>query len=345
MSELATIPEIVETAQARLRPEIWDFSIGGGGEEKTVRRNRRSFDRWVFLPRLLHPVARRSLATTMLGLPMALPVFVAPVGSIVHFDPAGALACQRVTSRLGTLNWVSTFASPSLEDVRTGGDGASVFQLYWAGDRDWVRTIVRRAETAGYHAICLTADSPAYGVRDRDRRNRYVNRTPQENLAGRRPDPIARASTTWEDLAWLRELTRLPLVLKGVLTVADARQAVERGVDAVYVSNHGGNMLDHAPATLDVLPRIVDAVQGRAEVIVDGGFLRGTDVVKALALGARAVGIGRLTCWALAAGGEPMLARAFELIGEEIDVTMALIGAARPSQLTADFVEQTWPID
>ncbi len=250
-----------------------------------------------------------------------------------------------MTSRVGTLNWVSTFASPALEDVRTGGDGPSIFQLYWAGDRDWVRGIVRRAEAAGYSAICLTADTPVMGVRDRDRRNRYTNVTPQENLAGARSNPIARASLCWDDLAWLRENTRLPLVVKGVLTAADARLAVEHGVAAVYVSNHGGNLLDHAPATLDVLPRIVDAVGGRAEIIVDSGFVRGTDVVKALALGATAVGIGRLTCWALAAAGEAGLQRAFELLTEEIDATLALLGVRAPTELSPDYVEPTWPVD
>jgi isopentenyl diphosphate isomerase/L-lactate dehydrogenase-like FMN-dependent dehydrogenase len=339
--ELLTIQEIVNAARIRLSPQVWDYSCGGADTETTLRRNRSAFDHLAFRPRVLSGVGKPDVSTTFLGHELSLPVMLAPVGSIARFHPDGALACARVAERAGTISFVGTLASPSLEEVERGASCPSIFQLYVYGDRRWVERLVRRIEGASYSAICLTVDLAAYGRRERDLHNRFFPREsierPNLGAAYEAASLVVRdeynAGLSWEDLAWLRELTDLPLMLKGILSPEDAELAVEHGVDAVYVSNHGGRQLDHAPATIEVLPEIVEAVGGKAEVVADSGFMRGTDVVKALAIGAKAVAIGKLTVWGLAAGGEEALLRTLELLKTEIATTMANIGAKRVTDL------------
>ncbi|MPZ13541.1 MAG: alpha-hydroxy-acid oxidizing protein [Chloroflexi bacterium] len=350
--EWLTIPEIVRAARARLAPHIWDFAAGGAESETTLRRNRAAFDCLTFRPRVLRDVRHRDLSTTFLGHSLSLPVMLAPVGSIQHFHPDGALACARVAERAGTITFVSTVASPSLEDVRAGSKGPLVFQLYVRGDREWLRAMIGRVERAGYAAVCVTVDSAAYGRRERDLENRYLARQShgRPNLAvlpggvGEVTREQYQAALTWDDVDWLRSMTSLPLMLKGVLCPEDAELAVQHGVDVVYVSNHGGRQLDHAPATVEVLPEIVCAVAGRADVIVDSGFMRGTDVLKALALGARAVLVGKLMAWGLAAGGEGGLECALDLLRDEIGTTMANIGVRTTAELGPACVRPSIPI-
>lgn len=297
-------------------------------------------DRWVFRPRILVDVRHRDLSVTFLGHRLAFPVMLGPLGSIEFFHPEGALPVARVAGRMGTIAFVSTMASPDLETVARGAQGPLVFQLYVRGDREWVATIVRRAEQAGYVGLCLTVDSAVYGRRERDLRHRFLprERLNRPNVGATMMDEEYQGGWTWDDLAWLRRTTRLPLILKGVLTPEDAVRAVEQGVEVVYVSNHGGRQLDHAPATVEVLGEIAAAVAGRAELLVDSGFVRGTDVVKGLALGARAVLVGKLQAWGLAADGESGLERALELLQQEISTTMALLGAPKVSELGPDCV-------
>jgi glycolate oxidase len=228
----------------------------------------------------------------------------------------------------------------SLEEVAEAAGGPLVFQLYVRGDRAWMRRMVRRVEAAGYLALCLTVDVPVYGRRERDLQNRFRPREEarRPNLADIVPDESYQAALTWEDVRWIRDHTALPLVLKGILAPEDARLAVEHGVQVVYVSNHGGRQLDYAPATVDVLSEIVEAVGGRAEVLVDGGVLRGTDVVKALALGARAALIGKLQCWALAAAGQEGVERALELLQEEIGTTLGLLGVRGVEEVGPEYL-------
>ena len=359
-TEFLTIPEVVAAARARLEPHIWDFSAGGAASETTLRRNRAAFDTLAFRPRMLRDVSRRDLSTTFLGHPLALPVMLAPVGSIAHFDPAGALASARAAERAGTMTFVSAVAQPSLEEVRAGAAGPLAFQIYVRGDRDWLGRLVRRVEDAGFDALCLTLDSAIYGRRERDLHRRFFARegrsrpnieSASDALDGVEP-PDYQAALTWDDVSWLIDTSRLPLILKGILTPEDAELAVERGVPVIHVSNHGGRQLDHAPATIDVLPEIVDAVGGRAEVIVDSGFMRGSDIVKAIALGARAVLIGKLMTWGLAAGGVDGLARTLELLAAEISVTMGQLGVRSLAELdrsllrpaTAPPATAPWPI-
>lgn len=350
--EWLTIPEIVRAARAKLPANVWDYSCGGADTETTLRRNRSAFDTMAFRPRVLRGVSGRDTSTSFLGHRLSLPVMLAPVGSITHFDADGALACSRAAERVGTAAFVGSLALPSLEEVRAGARGPLIFQVYVRGDRDWLKALVRRAERANYDGVCVTVDSAAYGRRERDLHNRYFPRESggdRPNLGDLPPGTDAelreryQAGFTWDDVAWLRETTRLPLMLKGILSGEDAALAVEYGVNVVYVSNHGGRQLDHAPATIEVLPEIVQAVDGGAEVIVDSGFLRGSDVIKALALGAKAVLIGKLMTWGLGAGGEEGLVRTLELLQTEMSIVMANIGARTIAEIVPEHVRPSMP--
>lgn len=340
-----TIPQVVEAARRRLPAAVWDYARGGSETEVTVRRNRAAFERLAFAPRVLRDVSARDTSTSLLGTPLALPVFLAPVGSVALFDPDGALACARAAERAGIAAFVGSLSSPRLEDVGAGSTAPLYYQCYMTDDPLSTRDQLRRAEAAGYRGVCLTVDSAVYGRRERDIVSGFRPRERDKpNLRGVvRPDDAGsgdtgRARLTWDDLTWIRSATGLPLMLKGIMGAADARLAVEHGVDVVYVSNHGGRQLDHGSATLDVLPEVVDAVAGRAEVLVDGGFVRGTDVLKAVALGARVVGIGRLMTWGLAAGGVPGLVRVLELLAQEMSTAMANIGVRALGDLSREHV-------
>jgi isopentenyl diphosphate isomerase/L-lactate dehydrogenase-like FMN-dependent dehydrogenase len=345
-AEWETIPEIVQTAFERLPPQVWDYSCGGAESEVTLRRNRSAYEYLAFRPRVLRDVRRRDTTTTFLGTELSMPVMLAPVGSIALFDPDGALACARAAKGAGTAAFVGTVSSPSLETVSAGCDAPLFFQLYLTDVRERTEELVRRAEGAGYKGICLTVDSAVYGRRERDIHNRFRPREREKpNVAGMstKDADLLRAGASWEDLEWLCEVTSLPVMVKGIMNPDDAALAVEHGASAVYVSNHGGRQLDHNAATLEVLPEIVAAVAGRVEVVADGGVMRGTDVLKMLALGARAVLIGRLMAWGLAAGGEAGLARALEILREEILVNMANVGVSSVQELTPRLLRPTAP--
>lgn len=336
--EFRTIPEIFAAARRRLPREVWDYAVGGAETEATLRRNRWALDAITFRPRVLRGVGHVDAGTTLFGLPLRLPVVLGPVGSIALFAPEGALACARAAVRAGSTACIGLLAHPGLEEVARGAGGSLLFQLYVRGDRSWMEDMVRRVERAGYAGLCLTVDSAVYGRRERDLRNRFNPR-----LAGGERPNVGRLSTagaefqagwTWEDAAWLRRITRLPLAMKGIVTADDARLAVEHGYQAVWVSNHGGRQLDFLPSTVEVLQEVVAAVGGRAEVVVDSGFMRGTDVVKALALGARAVMVGKAMVLGLAAAGEAGVHRLLTLLDEEIRTTMALLGARTTAELS-----------
>jgi isopentenyl diphosphate isomerase/L-lactate dehydrogenase-like FMN-dependent dehydrogenase len=322
----ATLADVADAARAALDPPIWDFLQGGADTEHTLRDNRAALDAIRFQPRVLVDVRQRSTTTPLFGRALRLPVVLAPIGSLGRFLPDGPAALALVAARMGTLACLSVNASQDPAEVTARvPDAPLVFQIYGYDDRDLLARLVARAEAAGCVAVCLTADSAVAGRRDRDLRT-GVQR------AGHAGDE--RAGFTWTDLARLRERTRLPLIVKGILSAADAARAVEAGVDCVYVSNHGGRQLDYAPATTEVLPEVVAAVAGRVPVLVDGGYQRGTDVLKGLALGATAVGIGRLQGWALAAAGEAGLEQALHLLQAEVSTGLALLGLTAPGQLT-----------
>jgi len=266
----------------------------------------------------------------------------------------------RAAAQIGTMSYVASPSTARLEEVRAAADGPIVFQLYaWEGDRDWQEDIARRVENAGYTAFCATVDSAGQAVYDRLLTRDHVPPSPPRTVE---PDPgrrgqatrrtYSQARLTWDDIAWLRERTRLPFILKGVLSPRDAERAVKVGADVVHVSNHGGRRQDALPSTIEMLPQLVAAVGGHARVVVDGGFIRGPDVVKALALGADAVCIGKLQIWALAAGGEAGLVRVLDLLGGEVAATMANIGASTVADLTPEMVVPSfepplapWPVE
>jgi glycolate oxidase len=348
--QFITIPEIIQAARARLTSNAWDYSFGGADTETTLRRNRTAFDYIALRPRVLRDVRVRDTSTTFLGHPISLPVMLAPIGGPQNYDPDGALACARAADQAGTIAFIGTLSSPSMEDVKAGSQGPHMFQIYVRGDREWLRSLVKRVENAGYSGLCLTVDSASYGRRERDLQKRFFRGDGgnQPNLMGLASGNGAgsrdhQAALTWDDVDWLREVSSLPLMLKGILSPEDAEIAVQHGVSVVYVSNHGGRQLDHAPATLDVLPEIVAAVRGRAEVLIDSGFMRGTDVVKAIALGAKAVLIGKLMAWSLGAGGQAGVARALEILRTEMMVTMANIGARSIAEIGPSSVRPSYP--
>ena len=345
-ADFLTIPEIIRAARQNMPPAMWDHASGGVESETTLRRNRLAMETLAFRPKLLQGVAEPDLRTTFLGRTIHSPVMLAPIGSIQGFHAAGALAPARVASRRRTICCVGTMAWPGLTDVAAEVDGPLLFQIYVRGDRAWLREIAEKAEAAGYVGLCLSADSTGEARRDRDLHNRYEHHagSARPNLReGAGPGLEFQHRFCWDDFDWLRSITRLPIILKGVTTAEDAQLAVEHGANAIYVSNHGGRELDHLPATIEVLPEVVAALDGRAEVIVDSGFLRGTDVVKALALGARGVLLGKLQVWALMAGGESGLERALELLDEEIAETLKLLGVRSLSDLTPAYLRSATP--
>jgi isopentenyl diphosphate isomerase/L-lactate dehydrogenase-like FMN-dependent dehydrogenase len=338
VTALQTMDAIIERARQNLSPELWDYVAGGAESETTLRRNRAGFDRIGFRPRLLSSVLGRHTRTSFLGVDLALPVMFAPVGSIARYHPDGVAAAARVGEQLGTMTFVSSSAQPSLEAVREQVAGPLVFQIYVRGDREWLAERVRRAEAAGCAGLCVTADFIVQGRRDRNRDKDDFKAIVHDSAELQHQETF-----TWEEFAWLRSITPMPLILKGITHAGDARLAVEHGADVVHVSNHGGRQLDHLPGAIEVLQEITEAVGGDADVIVDSGFVRGSDVVKALALGAKAVLVGKLMVWGLAAGGEEGLHRVMQLMGEEILDCMSLVGVRTVDQLDAGYVRPVTP--
>ncbi len=327
-----TLQEMVMHARQNLSRFQWDTLCGGADSETTLRRNRMALDCLALRQRVLVDVSKIDITTTLLGEKLKLPVFIAPVGNFLQIaDPAGAVAVARGALAAGTTAFISTAAKPSIEEVAKSVDHPLLFQLYVRSDRAWMRGFLDRAKAAGYRAICVTVDRAYYSRRERDIINGYLQRADSG-------DPRHQASLTWDDAAWIKQHTKLPLILKGIATAEDAKLAVAIGADVVYVSNHGGRQLDHGLGTIETLPEIVEAVNGKAEVLWDGGVTRGTDVVKALALGARAVGVGKLQGWALAAAGEQGIVRMFELLAQEIHTTLGLMGVKSLKELSPAWV-------
>lgn len=345
-----TIREVIEAARAALSPQLWDGACGGSGAEATLGRNAAALATLALRPRVLTGVAAARTRVEFLGRPISAPVLPAPVGEIALFHPNGALACARAASVSGTGAFIGVVSTPRMEDVRAVNDGPLVIQIYRFGDEAWLRRLVARAETCGMDAICLTVDTPVSGRLDRDLHHRLaLARRPRPNL-----DDLGGPGTTelynggeltWADVELLRSMTELPLILKGIMHPDDAVHAVESGAQFIYVSNHGGRQLDSAQSTIEVLPEIAAAVAGRAGLIIDGGFIRGSDVIKALALGADLVLVGKLAMLALAAGGEAGLTRALDILTAEIAVNMVNLGVASVAQLHPGLVCQAVPPD
>ena len=354
------LSDLEERARAALSPMAWDYYASGSDDELTLRRNCEAYDRFELHYRVLAGAGRRDTSTRVLGAAVSLPVLIAPTAFHRLAHPEGEIATARAAGEAGTIFVLSTLSNTRVEDVVAAATGPVWFQLYVYRDRAATEALVRRVEAAGCSALVLTVDTPLLGRRRRDVRNRfnlpdelrienqYGTGTGLDRLpAGVNDSGLAayfardiEPGLTWRDVEWLRGVTRLPLLVKGVVRPDDAARAVEAGVAGLIVSNHGGRQLDGAPATIDVLAPICDAVGGAIEVLVDGGIRRGTDIIKAIALGARAVLVGRPVLWGLAVGGQAGVASVIGVLRRELDLAMALCGCPSVGAVDRDLIRR-----
>lgn len=356
VTPVVRLDDFEPAARAILPKAIFDYIAGGAEDEATVRDNREAFGRHRFRFKSLAGAAEPDLRSELLGQVFAMPVHIAPTAIARMAHPDGEAAAYRAASDAGVAYCLSTLSSVSIEDLAAAGTGSRWFQLYMPPFREVSAAFVERAEAAGYAAVVLTVDLPKTGRRERDVRNQFSlpAGVTYANLGGWIPsdtatevgsDPFAQdvnavthAALDWGDLEWLIQKTRLPVIVKGMVRGDDARRAVELGARGIVVSNHGGRQLDYAIASLDALPEVVDAVGGKVPILLDGGVRRGTDVIKALCLGASAVLIGRPYLYALAVGGADGVRRMLALLRYEIQLSMTLLGAKRISELSRDFL-------
>ena len=373
-----SIADLRRAAKRRLPRAVFDYLDGAAEDEVTLYRNQADFGRYELLPRFLVDVENVDLSTRVLGADIDVPFILAPTGMSRLFHHAGERAVARAAQKVRTMYSLSSVATTSIEDITGVSEGPKMLQLYVWRDRGILRDFIQRAKASGYTALCLTVDLPRAGQRERDLKNGFTvppqirlsnildtlirpdwlwdfltsPRMTLENVSGHTTaaenlfsvidyttaqfDP----SLTWEDMAWMIREWDGPFAIKGILSVDDARRAAETGVSAVIISNHGGRQLDHAPSPISVLPEIADALGDRVEIILDGGIRRGTDVIKALSLGARAVMIGRAYLFGLGAGGEAGVNRALELLTGEIRRNLMLVGCPSVKQLGSKFVRE-----
>jgi L-lactate dehydrogenase (cytochrome) len=376
---VVNIADLRLLAERRLPRPVFDYIDGGADAELTLRENCRVFDDVILRPRNAVAIPQCDLHVSVLGRRLELPFLLAPVGSSRMFYPRGEEAAERAAGAAGTAYVLSTLSGCKLEDVKAASSGPVWYQLYLVGGRDVASGAIARARAAGYSALAVTIDTAVSGLRERDVRNgikellgsritpklpflsQFLSRPrwlagflsdgglmsfPNVVLPGQGPMPYAdvgaaleQSTVSWPDLRWIREVWKGPIVIKGVLTGDDARRAVDEGAEAIVVSNHGGRQLDGVSATLRALPEVVSAVNGRAEVLLDGGIRRGTDIAKALCLGARAVLCGRAYAYGLGAGGEAGVARAIQILRADLVRTLKLLGCASVTELDRSYVE------
>ena len=338
--DIEVLHEFVKLAKAKLQPGPWDYITGGAETETTLIRNRLALDSLAFRPRVLRNVEGVTTRATFMGRTMRMPVILAPIGSIEDIVEGGAATPSKAAADFHVVHMVSSVAQPGLEEVARSNDNFKLFQLYVRGDATWVDDIVARVIAAGYGGLAITVDLDHYGRRERDLAKRF-------KPTARRAAPSVRSHQErfdWNEIERIRAKHKIPLILKGIATGEDAAEAVQRGVDVVYVSNHGGRQLDHGKGTMQVLPEVVAAVRGRAEVVIDGGFMRGSDIVKAMALGASAVGLGKLQAFAAVARGVPGVVRMLEILEDEAIRCLGLLGVTSFEQLTPRHLEAITPI-
>lgn len=342
MAEPINVADYEAIARGKLEPQVRDYYAGGAWDEVTLRCNRESFARYQLRPRMLVDVSKLDTQTTILGQKIAAPILIAPTAFHCLAHPEGEIATAKAAAAEETIFVLSTLSTKSIEEVASAvSAGIRWFQLYVHRDRGLTRSLVERAEAAGYQALCVTVDAPVLGIRERDRRNSFT--LPKgftlANLTGMRIPEVEGESAlflyvaqqfdpslTWRDIEWLKSISRLPIVVKGILRGDDAVLALNHGASAIIVSNHGGRQLDCAIATIDAISEVAEAVDGRIQVLMDGGIRRGTDVLKALARGAKAVLIGRPVLWGLAANGEAGVQLILQLLRDELRSAMALCG-------------------
>jgi glycolate oxidase len=332
--------EFIPAARMKLTDDKWDYMIGGAETETTLKRNRLALDSLAFRPRVLRDVSSVDCSGRFFGQKLRLPVMLAPVGSIQRFDPEGSAAVARAAAQFGVPQMVSSVSEPGLEATAAAAKGPKIFQLYVRGDDAWVEDIIDRAGAAGYDAFAFTVDVAIYSRRERDITKRAVMRTSADSTAQR-----YQAALSWAQIKRFRQRCKLPLILKGIQTAEDATIACDHGVDGIYVTNHGGRQLDHGRGTVDILQEVAAAVRGRAQIIVDGGFCRGTDVIKGIALGADVVSIGRLYLYGLAAAGQAGVQRVLELLETEIRIGLGLLGVTSFAELDKSCLQTAMPVN
>jgi len=354
---LINLAEYESRAREMAGASTLDYYDGGANDEITLRENVTAFSRISLFPRVLRGVGQRDLHTTILGLPASTPVIVAPIALIGMLHPDGELPVARAASNAGSIVTLSTFSVTPIEDVVASATGPVWFQLYVYKDRSASEALVRRAEAAGCTALQLTVDAPVLGRRERDVRNNFSLPddlwAPNLTADGKPPPPrssdhrspfavaideLFDPNLTWDDIAWLTSVSKLPVLLKGIVRADDARRAVDAGAAGVIVSNHGGRQFDTAPAAIDALGPISEAVGDRTEVMVDGGIRRGADIVKAIAMGARAVQIARPIVWGLVVSGEDGVRDVLDLLRDELDLAMALAGCRSIDEISLDLL-------
>jgi isopentenyl diphosphate isomerase/L-lactate dehydrogenase-like FMN-dependent dehydrogenase len=354
--EFVNVFDFEAAARTKLPKVAYDYYASGASDEITLRENHAAYERIKLKPRVLRDISKRDLTTTVLGQTISMPILVAPTAFHRMAHPEGEVATARATGKAGTIMILSTLSTSSIEEIMSEATATTWFQLYAYKDRGATMSLVQRAESAGCTAIALTVDAQIWGRRERDVKNRF--RLPKglsiKNLltTGKDQFPKGEAGSglaayvswqfdpalSWKDVDWLCTHTKLPVLLKGVLHPEDARLAIEHGAAGVIVSNHGARQLDTVPATVEVLSEIVEAVEGKIEVLVDGGIRRGTDVVKAIAVGAKAVGVGRPIIWGLAIDGEQGVKRVLDILRKEFELAMQLCGYASVQEITPELI-------
>jgi len=338
-SEFYNLHEIVRKARANLNQNDWDYIVGGTETETTLRRNRMALDSIALRPRILRDVSKVDPSVEILGHKLRLPIVLCPVGSLESFHRDGAGPVAKAAAEFGVAHMLSSVCDPGLEEVAKAAPNAlRMFQLYVRGDAAWSDAHVERAIKSNYAVFCLTVDTAHYSRRERDLAKRHVT-------AGRRrvQGRDFQMALDWRTVERMKSKFKIPLAIKGIGTAEDAKIALDHGVEIVYVSNHGGRQLDHGRGSADVLPEVVEAVAGRAKIIVDGGFCRGTDIVKALALGADLVGLGRMQCYGLAAAGQAGIVRMLEILEDEVTRALGLLGVTNFGKLDRSYLHPAAP--
>src|SRR6201991_1457816 len=337
--EFQNLHEFVRKARANLNQNAWDYIVGAAETETTMRRNRMALDEIAFRPRVLRDVAGVDGSVEVFGRKLRLPVMLAPVGALEIFDPGAAASVARGAGTFGAAHMLSSVSEPGLEKVAEAApDALRIFQLYVRGGDAFVEDCVGRAISNGYTAFCLTVDTAHYSRRERDIAKRYVRASRVRATGG-----DFQKGLEWRTVKLIKDKFKIPVILKGIATAEDTAIALDHGVEWIYVSNHGGRQLDHGRGAMQVLPEIVQAVKGRAKVMVDGSFCRGSDIVKAIAVGADLVGIGRLQCWALAAAGETGVVRILELLEDEVIRCLGLLGVRSFAELDKSYLHPATP--
>jgi isopentenyl diphosphate isomerase/L-lactate dehydrogenase-like FMN-dependent dehydrogenase len=339
VTEFMNLHEFVYKARQNLSQNHWDYIVGAAETETTLRRNRMALDSIAFRPRVLTDVSRVDTSVERFGRKLRLPVMLAPVGSLECFHSGAAAEIVRATGAFGIAHMVSSVTEPGLEAVaQAAPDALRIFQLYVRGDEAFVDDHIERAIANGFSAFCFTVDTAHYSRRERDLAKRYQT-AGRRRVAGRK----FQMELDWRGIKRVKERYKIPLIIKGIATAEDARIAVDHGIEWIYISNHGGRQLDHGRGSMDVLPEVVEAVAGRAKIMIDGGFCRGSDVVKAIALGADLVGMGRMQCYALAAGGAAGVVRMLEILEDEVQRSLGLLGVNTFADLNRSYLHLNAP--